>query len=599
MALCAFAALSIGRAAASDGTDMRVDELRASSEAARVVENSEKAAYDHTLASYRRAMLEHPADAALALSACQFSEHFGMSEELTWADAAGKDFDACRETLERQHASDVEVELFLLEHKFGEPAIAFGEPLVPRARNWSSSQQARLHAALARAYAYVKNDERAGQEAVLATQLDPASVQLVPAMRYLARKGDPAAATRLLEAAPLPKFAWAETSRIRTATEILPGNAAIDELHRAQRAGLKIDSYTAARALERTGDAAGADALLSADKASRKIGTPQDRQFRLDVAFAAADAKAAADVISDQYAATKDAGHLVSAYARLLRLDPSLAARADLIPLAWALAGCLFAFVAAPALLVFPVHYRGTVRQRIGKPCVPLFERIGLRHAWLALAILLLALYAVAMLRFGGNTSISPSGSGVGRMGWPKRVAVSHLWTLLFCSIALIPVGRLLSWREWTGSGQWNKRWFLLPAALLGVAAYQWLRHRAAMPPVWSDATWSVALVHGAQSLGGIPLALAIMSVWVPIMEELVFRGCLLGGLSRHLSFGWANILQALLFAGLHHDGQHFVYLAAFGLIAGWLARKTKGLAMPIAFHALNNALFVLMVAAR
>lgn len=197
MALCAFAALSIGSAAASEGTDMRVDELRASSEAARVVENSEKAAYDHTLASYRRAMLEHPADAALALSACQFSEHFGMSEELTWADAAGKDFDACRETLERQHASDVEVELFLLEHKFGEPAIAFGEPLVPRARNWSSSQQARLHAALARAYAYVKNDERAGQEPFSPRSWIPPACNSFPpcaiSSRRRPRRGDPVA----------------------------------------------------------------------------------------------------------------------------------------------------------------------------------------------------------------------------------------------------------------------------------------------------------------------------------------------------------------------------------------------------------------------
>jgi hypothetical protein len=84
-----------------------------------------------------------------------------------------------------------------------------------------------------------------------------------------------------------------------------------------------------------------------------------------------------------------------------------------------------------------------------------------------------------------------------------------------------------------------------------------------------------------------------VVSFFVPIMEELVFRGCLLGGLSRHLSFGWANLLQAVVFASLHKDGAHFFYLIAMGATAGWLAKKTKGLAIPMLLHAINNAIFV------
>jgi hypothetical protein len=61
--------------------------------------------------------------------------------------------------------------LFVLEHKFGKSAIEFGEPLVRRAKNWPTQRQARLHAALARAYALTKDDEHAGKEAVLTTQL--------------------------------------------------------------------------------------------------------------------------------------------------------------------------------------------------------------------------------------------------------------------------------------------------------------------------------------------------------------------------------------------------------------------------------------------
>lgn len=588
----AFAVLLAGTITAAQSAAAPPDDLHTPDHLVEAIEKGQKAAYDQTLASYRQAMQAHPSDAALALAACNFSERFGMQEDLMWADAAWKDFTACESTVEKQYASDTDAALFVLEHKFGKPAIEFGEPLVQRAKNWPTQQQARLHAALARAYAQTKDNEHAGKEAVRATQLDPANQQLVPAMHYLAKQGRRDEAANLLAAAPMPKSPWQEAARIRAATELLPGNAAKDELHRAQRAALKIDAYTAARALEHVGDATGANAMLKADTASRKNETPQNRQFRLDVAFDAGDAKAAADIVSAEYATTRNATPLASAYAHLLRLDPLTISRIDMIPLAVSLLSYLLGIVAAPGLLMFPVHYRGTVRHRIGKACTPLFERIGLRHAWLGLSILLLALYAVTMLNFGGNVSLSPNANVV-RVDWQNRVAVSHLWTLLFAAVGLVSVGRLLSWREWLGSGKWKLEWFVIPVVLLGYDLLQVASHPHPLHFDWTNAPWAVALVQGAVSLGGVPVALTVVSFLVPIMEELVFRGCLLGGLSRHLSFGWANLLQAVVFASLHKDGAHFFYLIAMGATAGWLAKKTKGLAIPMLLHAINNAIFV------
>ena len=98
------------------------------------------------------------------------------------------------------------------------------------------------------------------------------------------------------------------------------------------------------------------------------------------MAFDAADAKTAADIVGDQFASTKNAASLMPAYAHLLRLDPWLVRRADLTPLGLDLVVYLLMIAAAPGLLMFPVHYRGTVRHRMGKPTPPLFERIGLRH---------------------------------------------------------------------------------------------------------------------------------------------------------------------------------------------------------------------------
>ncbi len=176
-----------------------------------------------------------------------------------------------------------------------------------------------------------------------------------------------------------------------------------------------------------------------------------------------------------------------------------------------------------------------------------------MRHAWYGLAIFLSALWLVSAFR-SGTASLSPNGSGVPGIDDSKRLAISHLWSLFFSAIGLVVVGRLLSWREWIGTPQWKSAWVFVPVILFGIV-------QLAHPPIQTQvsqglvpSSWSIKLIHGALALGGIPFALLLSSVLVPIIEELVFRGCVLGGLSRHISFGWANVLQAALFASLHEE---------------------------------------------
>lgn len=106
-------------------------------------------------------------------------------------------------------------------------------------------------------------------------------------------------------------------------------------------------------------------------------------------------------------------------------------------------------------------------------------------------------------------------------------------------------------------------------------------------------------IVRSATQLGGPGLALLLIAVVVPFVEEFVFRGCLLGGLTRHMSFVAANVWQALIFASVHVDAKHFLFFFVFGLTTGWLAKKTHGLSASITMHAINNTIFVLMVLAR
>ncbi|WP_118178563.1 CPBP family intramembrane glutamic endopeptidase [Paraburkholderia phosphatilytica] len=592
IATSAIATALPSKAIASNAPALSIDDMHKPDQAAERVVNQEKSDYQQVLDQYRRAQHDHPKDASLALAQCRFISTFAWSEDLSWSDVAGKDLDACSTALGKQFPDDADVALYMLDRHFGAEAVAYGEPLVARSQNWSVAQRAHLHATLSRAYLGVKNTTRSGQEAVLAVQLDPGNERLNDAMRYLAQTGRAQDAVKLLRAAPLPKLLWQETTRITTAVAVLPGTAASDELHRAQHAGIKIDAYTVARVLQRAGDSAGAQAALAADKAQRKFESPQNQQLRLDVAFDAGNAKAAADVILEQFQKTRNGAPLASAYAHLINLDPAVAVRLDLLPLAGSLLTLLALYAAAPGVLLFPAHYRGTVRQRIGKESTPLFERIGLRHAWYALAVLFMGLYFITMLR-QGTAVVSMTGSGVTRIDASTRIAISYLWTLLFCAIGLLAVARLLSWDEWIGSERVKFSWVLVSLAPFCVNLLTCLANHHVEPQGTAPVAWAVSLTHGAIAIGGVPLAVAVTCVFVPIIEELVFRGCLLGGLTRHISFGWANIVQAALFSAMHQDPRRYFYLFMMGLAAGWLAKKTKGLAMPMVLHALNNAVFV------
>src|SRR5690606_33169411 len=78
-------------------------------------------------------------------------------------------------------------------------------------------------------------------------------------------------------------------------------------------------------------------------------------------------------------------------------------------------------------------------------------------------------------------------------------------------------------------------------------------------------------MVNSGRTTLQVLLAFAAVALVGPLWEEIAFRGMLLGGLARHISFGWANVLQAVVFALVHDDPPRFLFYLALGLLAGWL----------------------------
>ena len=80
--------------------------------------------------------------------------------------------------------------------------------------------------------------------------------------------------------------------------------------------------------------------------------------------------------------------------------------------------------------------------------------------------------------------------------------------------------------------------------------------------------------------------------IFCPVLEEIGFRGILLGGLLKSQCRPWIAILvTALIFALLHGVGVHFNVSLVFGIILGWLYWRTGSIILCMIIHVVNNSL--------
>lgn len=100
-------------------------------------------------------------------------------------------------------------------------------------------------------------------------------------------------------------------------------------------------------------------------------------------------------------------------------------------------------------------------------------------------------------------------------------------------------------------------------------------------------------------------LAFISLVVVPPIVEELVVRGFLFGGLRTKLSFVWAAIMTSVLFGSLHllggMDGEGLLWNAAIdtfvlSMVLCYVRERTGALWACIAIHAIKNGIAFLII---
>jgi membrane protease YdiL (CAAX protease family) len=546
-------------------------------------------AYREMRTRYDTVAEAEPGDIQAMVSQCQFIESFVDYDGGRYIETAEADLEACQQQLARVAPKDPRVRVYLFENEWGPQSVATGNTLFKQGTAWPADLRRRVAAKLSQSVAET-DPERAGELAVVAAGLGDASM-LPEAVAHLARRGDTRRAVALLESLPPSEGGWMATQRIEAALKLDDGRAALDDVRRHQSRKLEVVPALVVQAHLHAGDVSAAQSALQA--AGDDIDDVQDARFR--IAFANKDWPAAAATIdlTDMEAFTDN----LARFAKLLVAAPWSLAMPSLWLSVLVLVGLALAFALVPGVVLLPVHYRGALRRLKGRAPKPLFATVGLRQAWLASAALIL-LPMVVLGIIDGDALARMLADNVNPDG--RTLLLLSLWaSALGLLVFAQPLRRLWltdgfgwarAWRAW-----WRIGIAWLGTLAVGFALAAW-HHSSGTDTNTAQVRMVADLVNSGQGAWQMALAFFAVAVLVPVWEECVFRGLFLGGVARHISFGWANLLQATLFALVHDDAPRFVYYLVLGLFAGWLVRSTRSLAPAIVLHMLINGIAFAML---
>jgi membrane protease YdiL (CAAX protease family) len=98
------------------------------------------------------------------------------------------------------------------------------------------------------------------------------------------------------------------------------------------------------------------------------------------------------------------------------------------------------------------------------------------------------------------------------------------------------------------------------------------------------------------RSIGGFLLAIFVVAVVAPIVEELFFRGFVYASFRQSHGVTTAAIVSSLMFALFHQDPYTYIPIAIIGLALVYLYETTGSLWPSIMLHSLNNLLSVVVL---
>lgn len=568
----------------------------------KVIERAQEHRYHEVVAAYAHACKTRPRDARLALERVRFVEHFASAEDFT-IESAASDLEAAVDHLKRRFPSAPEAVLYELEGAFDDEFEAAANRHAHVVSAWSVRDQARYFLLRANA-ATTRGESRQVKHFALRsfTSHPTAEAALLLARRAHDESRKAESLTYLQHAVLKQAEPWQKKQQM---------DLLFDLGHAGAAAELYADIAASSPALVNTTETALRLARGGQLEAARRIfdGLPVNdwnrarmarQRFAFELDFGTAAQAGAA------YRTLRDTGIGADPFFRdrtsLLLKHPGLAwSVADVVGLA--LLVLLFAVAALfPLGMLVPVHYWSLVRQRRTGVRPASGPGWGLRQAWIALGVLTVTEFVLIWslqpewLRSWWNDAAVETAIPDGTLLLRQWV----VWLALACVLCLLLWGagkwRLLRPGTWRLGKTIGMALGVALVLRIGLMAYAVVWPEAIFEPVARFDSQTRQLCNALLRTTGPFGLIAAIAVLVPILEELLFRGVLLDALAKHIPFGWANALQALVFAAVHENYRILPFFVAFGIAAGLLTRRSGSLLPAMVMHGANNLIVVLAI---
>ncbi len=231
----------------------------------------------------------------------------------------------------------------------------------------------------------------------------------------------------------------------------------------------------------------------------------------------------------------------------------------------------------------------------------PTPAEIPSRQSWLDLVLYL-------VVGFGGFLAAGYALRGV--LHQTSLASSALIYTLnitfFFGTVALVGIARgKLSWAE---IGFWPPRWqwiWLVGAAVI-LAVFNPVRIIAALAIEYlvtgslnglSSSVRTQIFAPGGASWAGFLVTLVMAGMLAPVAEEMFFRGALYTWFRQRYSLWVAVLVSSALFALGHADTFAVVITSLLlGIVNALVFERTRSIWAPIAIHAVNNSISVILV---
>lgn len=256
---------------------------------------------------------------------------------------------------------------------------------------------------------------------------------------------------------------------------------------------------------------------------------------------------------------------------------------------------CLFIIaIILPYLWILPIYSYGNWKDSYSFENDPLSTRWGLKHFWMVSSLIILASF-VAWIFSDYSDFVASFNDEYIEENITDNLSLANM-ILIYDLIIIIGMMLILRIkdlksiiskdRDWKKDIVLSLGYLFFARIVYGIVNFIFIG--IAELPAFSSSYLDSAIIGMVEHYGSFIAFLSVVII-APVIEEIQFRGIMLGSMSKYVPFWFANILQSVLFVLIHDDMSLFLFYFIFGIMTGYLRKKTDSYLAPIVFHMLNN----------